>query len=328
MSKVSEYFGTHEYHYRTSKVLVDPSIYIGIEIELENVPRLTRLKYWSQVNDGSLRVDGTEFKFIKPLNGYDIIAALSELYTYLKANKVKPTFSSRTGTHIHLNLTNLDIQQASNFIYSFMHYEDLFFKIGRIKFNRKHNSYCTPLKNRDDYNQLLFYYEQGDYNNFLHNFSYNVKKYSSAYVNRDYGTFEVRLFDSTIEPFRILNWVNLLLAFFKFTKDNPINANGIDKLPVIFGSMFKSIERYMSDIKISNTSYQKPILSFREAVPDYYNLMAKVLGVKKVDNKVKDKVEKKEPVYEIPISNLTAQEIRTLGESLTFSSESISTWQD
>ena len=134
--------------WKPSMKIVDPSCWIGIEVEVENVPNAhhEQFKFWKKIVDGSLRNNGYEY-VSPPLRGKLIEAALLELDSHLKGMNPHYEFSDRTSVHIHMNVRHLTPEQLVMFLITYIALEPLFFKYTEKVPNsqREENNYCVPV---------------------------------------------------------------------------------------------------------------------------------------------------------------------------------------
>lgn len=269
MSKISSFLGIRNLEAKAYDFLKIKDLFFGTEIELESFRfksyfDTTSMKYWRYTEDGSLRpLNGTggEFKFKTPLAGNDIILALKELdFLKKKSFREPPTFSERTGNHYHINVTNISTEELANVVINFIIFENVFYQIGSIKFDRINNAYCCPLINNEYLDELYYYYSIKNYNKFISVLIDKFHKYSSLYFNTNFGTLEFRLFDSAIQFPIILKHIEILSNFFINSKGNYVDylPNNIRDLYIvsnpkkIFKGVYKSIDTNLKYINYKN----------------------------------------------------------------------------
>ena len=95
-------------------------LHIGLEFEMEIEAgrrwpdRLTET-FWRQEHDGSLRDRGREFVFRRPLTLDQTLEAVGDLHTYIDSMSNPPrSDSTRTSTHVHLNVQDMSPLQVTN----------------------------------------------------------------------------------------------------------------------------------------------------------------------------------------------------------------------
>lgn len=120
----------------------------GIEVELENCLPLeggARARYWTIKADGSLRstMNGRmsmELVFAVPLGGKDAENAIDEL-DYLMG-KLDPYSSDRCGTHVHVDVRDLEERQYYLFVAAAMLVEPVLVHL--FSPERSENCFCLP----------------------------------------------------------------------------------------------------------------------------------------------------------------------------------------
>lgn len=104
MTALATLFGMKERKFRDTKHKYNQLI--GIELELENVHPVKAIPYWMTVPDGSLR-EGVEYVLDQAYAGDTLMQAVDEYYDAdLRFNN-----TSRTSTHIHLNMTDATVAE-------------------------------------------------------------------------------------------------------------------------------------------------------------------------------------------------------------------------
>lgn len=127
-----------------SQDLVIPDQFMGIELEIENVPRsLTRNPApsgWVAKTDGSLRGSSLEYVSDGPVCGQQLMESVSRLMGELQANdcSIERNASFRTSTHVHVDFTRTDpyvnmppdsFHGAQQVVVLYWMLEDLFFAV-------------------------------------------------------------------------------------------------------------------------------------------------------------------------------------------------------
>lgn len=123
-----------------------PQTYIGLEIEVEGAAnRLIASpvvdRRWALVKDDSLR-GGEEWVFNQPTLGKDLTEAVSWFFN----NVSNYTMSTRTSTHIHINMMDdeCDADALRNTLGLYIAAEDYFFS--KAGDERRWSGYCAPLE--------------------------------------------------------------------------------------------------------------------------------------------------------------------------------------
>lgn len=182
--------------------LVDKNTYLGIEVEIENVLRYDHTSpYWSQIEDGSLRNNGSEFVSL-PIKAWRVEQALSILFADLNPSI---EFTERTSVHIHMNIRTLTLKQLESLIITYIVFEKVLFDF--VGENRYNNIFCVPIV------ETTF----GSHLKTLINkkvLSFPWQKYTAmnAVPIWEKGTLEFRHLSGTRNIERIITWINLLLS--------------------------------------------------------------------------------------------------------------------
>ncbi len=198
--------------------------FIGVEVELERVPDVN-IVGWEVKIDGSLRDGGKEFVFNRPKRGIYAVRALERFEAAIQDLPDPPVISSRTSTHIHIDVRDLTPEELSNLIKLLVIFElPLIRYWGPVRWR---NHFCLP------------YYEcpQGlgllrCLNNQMSNKSlyYNVLKYGMKYNNinlktiNTFGSLEVRCGQGTWSKVKLLEWINILLSFKVYVQEHTLDV--------------------------------------------------------------------------------------------------------
>jgi hypothetical protein len=176
---------------------------IGIEVELEKVrTKSSRVPYWTQTNDGSLKIKGREFTICVYSNKARQAIDILKDFLYTKDTSI------RTSIHIHLNVDDLTHEQVALFAYYYFIFETPLIKYSGGRFQ---NFFCVPI------NQWW----RGSPNTI-----FQWKKYSSINIypttheskNHHLHTIEFRSMRGNINPDYIQNWVDLIVNLKHFIK--------------------------------------------------------------------------------------------------------------
>jgi len=193
--------------YKPTIPVLDPTILLGIEVEVENIKHaLTLDYYWKMKEDNSLRNNGREFTSI-PLRAHQVENALNYLSAALTA-KNTPDFSARTSIHMHLNVRDIGWEQIKVLILLYALFERHFFHIAGTK--RETSVFCVPLYKTNTLTHL----------HSLHTGEMKWHKYNAINAgtilgNDDvprFGTIEFRHLYGTLNKEIIINWINNILC--------------------------------------------------------------------------------------------------------------------
>lgn len=242
---------------------------IGIEIEVENiaVDRATMVPLpWTVKGDGSLRNNGVEFISV-PILPQDVSLAMASLYGYFKGSGMRPDFSWRTSTHVHLEANQMSVSEFKNFVLLYLIFEDSLFQFSNPG-RRETNIYCTPLS-RTNYQILRALLQAEDDETFVRVLSElprKIFKYSALNLSHifGYGTVEFRHLGGEKNPSKVCNWLGLLLKLFESSTRlsrqeiernvRELNTNSFYRhfLSEVFGNLSPFLESDQRDLFLSN----------------------------------------------------------------------------
>jgi hypothetical protein len=210
--------------------IIDPNCYIGIEVEVENVPRFNEDLNnfgWQLHDDSSLRNSGREFVSF-PLRGQQIPLALELLFKHVFRPGYE--FSKRTSVHIHMNVRNLTPTQITAIVCLFTVFEKVLYRF--VGHDRDKNIFCVPLQQTLISNALLDAMSNGFKN-------HRWYKYSGLNLLPVYtqGSIEFRQLYGTDNTELICTWINLLQRIRSYAAEN-------------------SLDQILEEIKALNTNSQ------------------------------------------------------------------------
>ena len=200
-----------------------PSLVMGVELEIENVPNFEELVVPGMYTerDGSLRNDGMEF-ITRPMT-YSFLAYTLEKF-FKKAQLGDRNYSERTSVHVHANCQDLTLEQLTSLVLLYQVFEKLLYRF--IGEDRDKNIFCVPLCETN----ITFQ----NFGNLARNTEINSNvlglrkwmKYTGLNLLPlfDKGTVEFRHMGGTCNSARILNWCNLIGRMFVFAKENTFPA--------------------------------------------------------------------------------------------------------
>lgn len=209
---------------------------VGLELEIEgtNLPhRIDDGKVWQVKPDGSLR-GGLEYVFTAPLGSVNTKAALDQIQAAMEASGANLTYSYRTSTHVHVNVSNLEVEVVKAMVALFTLFEDEY--INFCARTRKSNRFCLGVKDADGVvdNLRKFFIEARVPDE-------GRGKYSAINLCTlaRFGTLEFRTLEGTNDWNRVFTWVRALLALRKAAKDIEtleavVNASTEDLAKILF----------------------------------------------------------------------------------------------
>lgn len=205
-------------NWKPSIALASDKYHFGIEVEVEGVPepfvRCKHRSYWDITQDNSLRNAGVEFVSV-PLRGDQVENAVRQLQQSLPESH---EFSPRTSVHVHMNVRDLQINQIMNLMLVYTVVEELLF--GYAGDNRQQNVFCVRITDTEYVRNYRNF--QIDPRQVVHYWN----KYTALNLlpMESKGTVEFRHMAGTIDPEKIVNWVNLLACIKTYAKNTPITA--------------------------------------------------------------------------------------------------------
>lgn len=227
--------------------LVDNNVYIGIEIELQNMQRYSKYpldesKFWIRKDDGSLRNNGMEFitgttinNSLFPIRGKDLVDSLDQWKEWVDRYTVEtntiPETSERTSLHIHIDVRDLEKEQVDRLILLWATFEPTFF-YGLLNNGRETNIYCKPffynIEAKRRASQIL---NSGKTNELNHLYSHAAKYEAMNLLSiTNYGSVEFRIHHGTYDSEEILSWINLLLMLRKAATDPNISVREMPEM--------------------------------------------------------------------------------------------------
>lgn len=220
---IREYLGLNPVNpYTNSKATelqcADPSLLMGLELEIENVPNWEDMGVAgvTSVEDGSLRNNGREF-LTKPAT---FSVAYNILHRFFEKNKLTAdNYSERTSVHVHANCQDLTKEQLAAVCMLYQVFEKLFYAF--IGEERDRNIFCIP------WDQTLITYSTIDAvlgAKGIHSLK-SWQKYTGLNLLPLFslGTIEFRHMAGTNDLEKIAVWMNLIGSLFAYARKHPIN---------------------------------------------------------------------------------------------------------
>lgn len=215
----------------------------GIEIECEgaNLPVIPAGTAWNQCDDGSLRgeypLSRSEYVLRKPLNIDECDAAIKYLIEQGAKCKSVFNFSFRTSVHVHLNVTELTVNQYLNLVYTYYIIEEALIRYCGDE--RVGNRFCLRLRDADNLvNHLTMLFN--DTARVLYRLNLEELKYAAINLAATprYGSLEFRGMSGNLNPDYIRVWLKALGSLREFaTKfENPkkIHDHFVQTNPSLF----------------------------------------------------------------------------------------------
>lgn len=225
--------------------------YIGVEIEAERGNWDKLFPYADAlgcglVEDGSLGCDGVELVTPK-MNGDKAYHIIREACKGMEASGFEATKSA--GIHVHFDFQNETEAQVKKIVAGYLLYEDVFFSM--LPMSRQETHFCTPMKRKiADIETRVF----GDLKTMIYGrYGVDTSRYSDArYIDLNVhsyyyrGTLEVRSHSATLNPTKIINWIEMHQRFFEWcmTKEMTFYLNHKPNLKTFKNIMGAGLYRY------------------------------------------------------------------------------------
>lgn len=164
------------------------------------------------IHDGSLR-NGMEYVFSRPKDLKTSLKTLSVLFRFLGENSV-PSYSFRTSTHVHVNVSDLTVPQITSIIYLYTLVEDLF--VNFCEPHRRGNRFCLRFRDANNLYEILGNLvrnkNQAHSHHVFQAFDQGQMKYAALnfYTLLKYGTLEFRSLEGTNDLVKIEKWLTAI----------------------------------------------------------------------------------------------------------------------
>jgi hypothetical protein len=230
-TKIGELYGCDSY-------MGQKKFIAGLECEIEAIPGGKAKPYaiFQCKEDHSLRNNGWEFVSI-PEDLPTLVSEFAKLQAWLGLEMSQDPFSHRTSTHVHVNVSNLTLEQAKNMLMLYALYEEFFFAM--VKPERRSNIHCVPLTET----HLPMYYKHE-----IQVLREKWSKYSALNLLRlaDLGTMEFRHLHGTGDVQEVETWLKVLENLWKLAQEVEINADTLSNENVLklwFSTIFAPSEK-------------------------------------------------------------------------------------
>lgn len=197
---------------------------IGVEHELEGVPNPPSVDGWRTETDGSLRNNGIEYVFDGPAGGAVAEARIAEFAK--RIDGVGYIINERTSTHVHIDFRDATVRDVARFVAVYCLLEDVLFQM--CDKSRIDNPFCVPFRSSQRMlSAMRRMLERGSFDtrSISHELRYGALNLASL---QRYGTVEVRMRETVIDPEELIFWCNIFLAIKQFVRSwtdvDPINV--------------------------------------------------------------------------------------------------------
>lgn len=191
--------------------LEGPNVGIECETEGRGLFHIANDTWRSEI-DGSLR-NGMEY-ITAPLAPNDVAKAITELHKELRKGGARVEYSFRCSTHVHVNVTDMEMCQVLSMILLYGMYENVF--MNYVDKTRVGNRFCLRFQDAGALTHEVakfFATAFRDETEAIVELNQNELKYGAInlYTLRKYGTLEFRALEGSSDPKHIHNWVKSLV---------------------------------------------------------------------------------------------------------------------
>lgn len=196
---------------------------VEIEVELKSPWCDEKVAGWNQVEDGSLKHNGKEFVFSKPVEFKEALVNINTLFATIKKTNNAILDTGRAGVHVHVNIGDLTVKQFTNFMCLCVTYEKLLANYcGEL---RTGNLFCLTTDEAEYPLEVLYDALKNDRFGRLH-----TDDIRYAFINLkavpQYGSIEFRGMRSDGDEAALAGWLTILSSLKAKARkfDNPIQV--------------------------------------------------------------------------------------------------------
>lgn len=165
--------------------------------------------------DGSLRNNGFEYVSIVAKSRRDTVEAFKHLHENITFYDKHDPFSPRTSTHVHINVSSLQVDHVKNMVLLYALFEEFFFSL--VKPYRRENIHCVPLTDT---------YLPSRYNRSLDVLIGGWSKYTAFNLvpAASFGSVEFRHMHGTGNVEEVDRWLHVIENLWKLCQKVSINV--------------------------------------------------------------------------------------------------------
>lgn len=253
MTTVAEVFGSGLAYAQLKEPI------FGLECEVESVLNGgASTLCFKCVQDGSLRNGGWEYTTSMP----NVRKVVLDQFEHLFAKELKLSkdpHSERTSTHVHMNVSGMDMDHVKQMVLLYALFEEFFFSM--VKPTRRDNIHCVPLTETP---------LPSKYNTEMMDLIRVWSKYTALNLGRmhDLGTVEFRHMHGTSDKTEMGVWLHVLENLWKVAQRIKISQETLrdhktieewfdliffpaDKIMMLKPSLFNIIQNSLIDVKFS-----------------------------------------------------------------------------
>lgn len=200
--------------YGCTKYYLVKGFHCSLECELEDVRDPSNHGNWTVKKDGSLRNHGYEYISVLPLTREQMIESFTDLHKWLTFYGKDNPFSSRTSTHVHVNVQGVEMEHIKNMLFLYALFEPFFFML--VKPERRDNIHCVTLTDT---------YLPKDYGKAIEQIISGWHKYTALNLTPvvGFGSVEFRHLHGTKDVAEVATWLHVLENLWKLCQKVTIN---------------------------------------------------------------------------------------------------------
>ena len=191
-----------------------PEELMGVEIEVEGMPsRVQPPSLWTEVDDNSLRNYGREYIFSAPTYGTGVTDALMDMSLFLEENK--PSISYRCSVHVHINVSDMSVEQFLTMLTLYLIFERTFTKYHGQ--GREDNIFCVPYyKSPSTITPMMWVFHDSKEGclvpNQVRDTLSSFQKYSALNLGAvlTHGSLEFRHMPGTADMGKVFDWIKII----------------------------------------------------------------------------------------------------------------------
>lgn len=231
MSKIGELFGrnvvpTTLYLTQNKRTFPDPTLIMGMELEIENALHLNAPRIFTTTEDGSLRNGGVEF-VSRPAFYYQLYHGLEQFFNKLNpplqtlheedgSYSDRSNYSDRTSIHVHTNVVDLTKEQLATICMLYQVFERCLFEF--VGADRDKNIFCVPWYETNMGKSTVKHLLQGEFAPV-----YDWQKYTALNLLpiQERGSIEWRHLPGTNDLGKIDTWLHIIGSIYRAAREQP-----------------------------------------------------------------------------------------------------------
>ena len=256
-------------------------VFVGVEIELENVFNGYKLGTYQKVTDNSLKINGAELVTV-PIKMKYLEVELRRLFGGLNSDTL---VTKRCSVHVHMNVRDMTPNQVLNLVMLYMIFERSLYRVSGDRWN---SNFCVPLAQAYNLVNELF-------KNWDHVLSWFWEKYTGLNLCPIYGgeshcigTVEFRQLHGTTSVEEIMMWCNMITALKRAAQDIPQEEildiiktiDSVDEYRLLARRIFGSYAKFLTTQSTfaedcewckTNLKFMIPEKHFQDTIPKMEN---------------------------------------------------------